>query len=369
MKAENTKKVMTLFLAFVLCLSFCSCDSGNSSMISKNNYGNIQNGQTITGQSASVVCPTCNGSKICRQCYGEQDCFECGGSGISRCWSCLGDGECLTCSGDGGSYEYNYSSGDAEWEKCRTCYGSGKCSGCNGKGEAICSQCYGNGGYCSYCGNTGTCYTCFGTGLVTQTMPNNNQQSTNDYSHSNNQQIQGNNQQTQGNNQQPQGNSQQNQNNNQASQNNGNVSEKTSDCLIATIDGTEYQFDLITAKIRLDYTENFSYIQAYYTAKNPRGETLYKLHLTFDANLGCGTYDIIGDSFGPDLGISLSQANSDVSYHSTRANGTSAVGSFTMTERSADWRTYSGYCNATLKPTNASTTVDIDISYFNFTLN
>jgi len=137
--------------------------------------------------------------------------------------------------------------------------------------------------------------------------------------------------------------------------------------MIAVIDGNEYQFDLVSARVKYDLEKKFNYLSIQYQARNPRGELLYDCYLAFDANLGCGTYDIMGDNYALDLGFSLKPANSDVTYHSTRSGTPVAVGSFTITERSEDWQTYSGYANVLLDPKDGRDAIAFDVSYFNFT--
>ena len=138
--------------------------------------------------------------------------------------------------------------------------------------------------------------------------------------------------------------------------------------MIAVIDGNEYQFDLVSARVKYDLEKKFNYLSIQYQARNPRGELLYDCYLAFDANLGCGTYDIMGDNYALDLGFTLTSANSNTAYHSTRSGTPVAVGSFTITERSEDWQTYSGYANALLDSKDSQDVIEFDASYFNFTV-
>lgn len=138
--------------------------------------------------------------------------------------------------------------------------------------------------------------------------------------------------------------------------------------MIAVIDGNEYQFDLVSARVKYDLEKKFNYLSIQYQARNPRGELLYDCYLAFDANLGCGTYDIMGDNYALDLGFTLTPANLNTAYHSTRSGTPVAVGSFTITERSEDWQTYSGYANASLDSKDSQDVIEFDVSYFNFTV-
>lgn len=326
------KRVISLLLAVLFCLSLCAC-SGNSG--SPSNAGS-QGVQTNSGKHTSTVtCTACNGSKKCTVCYGNSECFECDGTGISRCWDCLGDGECLNCSGDGGSYEYNFYSGKSEWRKCSTCYGSGKCRGCGGDAQTTCQSCYGGKSSCSACYGSGVCGLCGGKGKITQ--------STSSQTNSNTSQ-------------------------NQSAQNHTVDPNDTTNVLRATINGTEYQFEMVSASVKTDLQKNFKYIQVHCQATNPRGELLYEMYFGFDANLTTGTYQIIGDNYALDLGCTVTQVNGGQSFHSTRSNQSVNVGSFTISEMSADWRTYSGSFYVTLQSNPGSQTMDVRVSYFNFSL-
>lgn len=149
---------------------------------------------------------------------------------------------------------------------------------------------------------------------------------------------------------------------------------KDDNSLVAIIDGTEYVFTLDSAKVNTDYHNKiyFKYIQAKYVTYNPRGEALYELLLNFDANLSCGTYEIIGDNYLLDLSIGLFPMNSTQKYQTmkNKREKETVVGSFTITERSDDWETYSGYCDATLRlfEGEGKEPIQVEVPYFNFTL-
>lgn len=318
------RRMLALLLAVLLCLSLSACTSGRG----KNYPDNPDNPSTTTPSPSTspspspIPCPTCSGLKVCTVCYGEHECLECEGTRKSKCWDCT-NGDCMYCSGDGGSYSKNYYTGKTEWVRCSTCSGSGKCGTCKGSRYTTCRRCGGSGGGCTACSNSGRCFTCGGVGTVTEI---------------------------------------------QTPQDNVTEAQRTSNYLIATIDGTEYIFDLGYARVNTYYSTGTKYVQAYYEAKNPGGGVLYKLYISFDPKLTCGTYAVIGDNNSIDLGFMLTPTDSNIDYTSARSGAASVVGSFTITEISGDSRTYSGSGNATLKPVNHAGTITLDISYFNFTL-
>lgn len=140
--------------------------------------------------------------------------------------------------------------------------------------------------------------------------------------------------------------------------------------LIAYIDGKEYLFELDYAQVKQDLDQNrkrFDYIQAHYYAYNPRGEVIYELYLNFASNLTCGTYDVMGDRYALDLGFGIRKNNEDILYDTNRKRET-VVGYFTISDMSSDWNTYTGYFNGALENEDNPGTIDLVVTYFNFTL-
>lgn len=140
--------------------------------------------------------------------------------------------------------------------------------------------------------------------------------------------------------------------------------------LIAYIDGEEYLFELDYARVKDDRTpdrKTITYIQAHYYAYNPRGEVIYELYLNFDANLTCGTYKVMGDNYALDMGFGIAAASDDILYDTNRKRE-SVVGSFTISDMSSDWNTYTGYFSGKLENEDNPGTIDLEVTYFNFTL-
>lgn len=139
--------------------------------------------------------------------------------------------------------------------------------------------------------------------------------------------------------------------------------------LIATINGKEYTFDLDYARVKQDYhnKQTLTYIQAHYYAYNPRGEVIYELYLNFDSNLTVGTYKVMGDNYALDMGFGIQAANDSILYDTNR-RPEAVVGSFTISEMSSDWNTYTGYFNGKLENEDNPGTIDLNVTYFNFTL-
>ena len=358
------RKTLSVILVLLLCLSFSSCNKLNfdtlvGESVNKSEYSQSvskieseiieepevsENSQNSVSSEVSskvqmervpeyvtVNCYSCSGFKKCAFCRYETECLECGGYGKTRCWDCLGDGECISCSGDGGSYEYNFYKGESEWKKCTTCYGNRMCRGCSGRREVTCRSCGGVDKVCSYCYGSTVCSVCNGLGTITQLS----------------------------------GDSFSNSLGSNVLQSETNITDNDYQ-LIADINGIEYGFELSSASVKDD--KGFKYINAKYQAFDTNGKLVYNLYIAFDLNLTCGTYDIIGDNYAPDLGCTVEAVYNGLSFHSTRLGKEVKVGVFTITDISSEELNYEGYFNAELMPSGGSVVMTVDVSRFEFTL-
>lgn len=144
---------------------------------------------------------------------------------------------------------------------------------------------------------------------------------------------------------------------------------QTDNVLFATIDGMEYTFELDYARVKQDIhnRQTVRYIQAHYYAYNPRGEVIYELYLNFDSNLTVGTYTVMGDNYALDLGFGIRATSDDILYDTNRSPE-AVAGSFTISEMSSDWNTYTGYFIGELENEDEPGTIELVVTYFNFTL-
>ena len=256
-------------------------------------------------------------------------CYSCSGTGRARCFGCLGDGECLNCSGDGGSYEYNFYSSDAEWTRCFYCGGTGNCQSCYGAGESSCSTCFGSGYINSYSGYSyNNSYSDSGSAYDnTQGNPGSYEGSLSGYS----------------------------------------GSSAGSNTMYAYINDVEYEFVLSSAGLESGSYNDHS-VMAIYNMVTDAGEPQYYLVICFSTALTGKSYDIIGDDYLFDLGIKLACDETGEYYLSSGSSASDDwVGSFTLTQISADGSTFDGYACANLQDETGNT-IFIEIPAFHFTM-
>lgn len=173
---STTKKIISIIIAIILCLSFAGCSNTPSG-----------------GNTVSSACAECDGKKTiqCKSCSGggTVDCP------IDVCEDGIVGKECTVCDKSGSNGETDIidcssckGSGKAS-ETCENCNGSGiitnpftwqqfECGSCSGTGKTptACKICRGKGIVCSYCRTNNpdkangaviyTCGTCKGSGTV-----------------------------------------------------------------------------------------------------------------------------------------------------------------------------------------------------------
>lgn len=146
---------------------------------------------------------------------------------------------------------------------------------------------------------------------------------------------------------------------------------RQSDSMICTIDGQELELYLTKASVI-----GKRYMSVHYECVNPRGERLYSLSLSINANADPGTYT--SEDSNQIVRVLLTKSGNGATYSADRSNAAvklygRTTGSYTLkiTDRSDDWMTYGGTLEAVVEPMAGDRTLDpitISDGYFQFTL-
>ena len=157
----------------------------------------------------------------------------------------------------------------------------------------------------------------------------------------------------------------------QATQQGAIYQENLVDTLVCTIDGQEVELYQTKASI-----VGGRYISAKYECTNPRGEWMYHLSLSINANADLGTYT--SEDSKQIVSISLTKNGNAATYSANHGDGAvklfgKVTGSYTLkiTDRSDDWLTYGGTLEAVVEPMTGDKTlapITIADGFFQFTL-
>ena len=157
----------------------------------------------------------------------------------------------------------------------------------------------------------------------------------------------------------------------QATQQGAIYQENLVDTLVCAIDGQEVELYQTKASI-----VGGRYISAKYECTNPRGEWMYHLSLSINANADLGTYT--SEDRKQIVSISLTKNGNAATYSASHSDGTvklfgKVAGSYTLkiTDRSDDWLTYGGTLEAVVEPIAGDKTlapITIADGFFQFTL-
>lgn len=158
----------------------------------------------------------------------------------------------------------------------------------------------------------------------------------------------------------------------QATQQQGAIyREDLGDVLVCTIDGQELELYQTKASV-----VGGRYMSADYECTNPRGERMYHLSLSINANADLGTYT--SEDSKQIVSITLTKNGNAATYSASHKDASvklfgKVTGSYTLkiTDRSDDWLTYGGTLEAVVEPMAGDKTLEsitIEDGFFQFTL-